>query len=61
MRRIDLLCKLLGPLVISLLAVASTVIAIWIILMMNVLSVMVEYICIARVSVPNALVIRRTN
>ncbi|KAK9424218.1 putative Ferroporti-1 [Seiridium unicorne] len=49
MRRIDLLCKLLGPLVISNVAIASTLIAIWATLAMNIISVMVEYICIAQV------------
>ncbi|KAK9792193.1 putative Ferroporti-1 [Seiridium cardinale] len=49
MRRIDLLCKLLGPLVISNIAIASTLIAIWATLAMNIISVMVEYICIAQV------------
>ncbi|KAL3962389.1 hypothetical protein ACCO45_003912 [Purpureocillium lilacinum] len=54
MRRIDLFCKLLGPLFISLVTAASTLIAIWTVLGMNVASVLVEYICIARVykSVP---------
>ncbi|KAJ6440691.1 iron-regulated transporter [Purpureocillium lavendulum] len=54
MRRIDLFCKLLGPLFISLVAAASTLIAIWTVLGINVASVLVEYICIARVykSVP---------
>lgn len=49
MRRIDLFCKLLGPLFISLVTAASTLIAIWTVLGMNVASVLVEYICIARV------------
>ncbi|UNI16028.1 hypothetical protein JDV02_002504 [Purpureocillium takamizusanense] len=54
MRRIDLFCKLLGPLFISLVTAASTLIAIWTVLGLNVASVLVEYICIARVykSVP---------
>lgn len=49
MRRIDLFCKLLGPLTVSLVNGGSTIIAIWITLGMNVLSVPIEYICIARV------------
>lgn len=49
MRRIDLLCKLLGPLAISLVNGASTMIAIWVTLGMNCGSVIVEYITIASV------------
>ena len=56
MRRIDLVCKLLGPLAISLLDVASTRIAIAVVFVVNVLSVIVEYVCIARVSGPFNLV-----
>lgn len=54
MRRIDLFCKLLAPLTISSIALASTLIAIWTLLAMNLLSVVVEYIFIAQVykSVP---------
>lgn len=48
-RRIDLFCKLVGPLVISAIANASTLVAIWATLAMNILSVAVEYICIAQV------------
>ncbi|KAK3368514.1 Ferroporti-1 [Podospora didyma] len=47
MRRIDLLCKLLGPLAISTVAIASTLTAIWTTLAMNIVSVVVEYRCIA--------------
>jgi solute carrier family 40 (iron-regulated transporter), member 1 len=50
-RRIDLLCKLLGPLVISSIAAASTIIAIWATLGMNIVSVVFEYVFIAQVSV----------
>jgi solute carrier family 40 (iron-regulated transporter), member 1 len=50
MRRIDLFCKLMGPFTISLVALASTLIAIRVTLAMNVASVLVEYICIAQVS-----------
>jgi solute carrier family 40 (iron-regulated transporter), member 1 len=49
MRRIDLLCKLLGPLTISLIAIASTAIAIWATLAMNVVSVTVEFFAIQNV------------
>ncbi|GAM36770.1 iron-regulated transporter [Talaromyces pinophilus] len=49
MRRIDLFCKLMGPFTISLVALASTLIAIRVTLAMNVASVLVEYICIAQV------------
>jgi solute carrier family 40 (iron-regulated transporter), member 1 len=49
MRRIDLACKLLGPLVVSSVASASTLAAIWATLAMNVLSIPAEYICIAGV------------
>lgn len=50
MRRIDLIYKLLGPLAISYVDMASTVFAIKTILGVNVVSVFVEYICIAKVS-----------
>ena len=49
MRRIDLLCKLLGPLTISLIAIASIAIAIWTTLAMNVVSVAIEYLTIQNV------------
>lgn len=49
MRRIDLFCKLMGPLTISLVAIASTEIAIYTTLGMNVASVLVEYIFIEQV------------
>jgi len=51
MRRIDLFCKLVGPLVISLIDGASTKIAILITLGMSIVSVFVEYFCIAHVYV----------
>jgi len=47
MRRIDLLCKLVGPLLIALVAGFSTEIAILFNLAMNVASVVVEYFAIA--------------
>ncbi|KAG9252817.1 Ferroporti-1 [Emericellopsis atlantica] len=49
MRRIDLICKLVGPLVISNVAIASTVIAIYTTLAMSAVSVPIEYICIEQV------------
>jgi iron-regulated transporter 1 len=49
MRRIDLLCKLLGPLFIALVDGASTEIAIIVNFAMNVVSVLIEYFAIARV------------
>ncbi|KAK7932410.1 hypothetical protein PG985_003122, partial [Apiospora marii] len=49
MRRIDLFCKLLGPLFIALLVGVSTELAIWINLGMSLTSVVVEYFAIARV------------
>ncbi|KAK6526477.1 hypothetical protein TWF694_005063 [Orbilia ellipsospora] len=49
MRRIDLICKLVGPLFIALLAGVSTEIAILTNLTMNIVSVAVEYFAIARV------------
>ncbi|KAK8069094.1 Ferroporti-1 [Apiospora phragmitis] len=49
MRRIDLLCKLLGPLFIALLVGISTEFAIWVNLGMSLMSVVFEYFAIARV------------
>ncbi|OTA68417.1 hypothetical protein K449DRAFT_450633, partial [Hypoxylon sp. EC38] len=49
MRRIDLFCKLLGPLAIALIAAASVPVAVYITLAMNLASVLVEYICIEMV------------
>jgi hypothetical protein len=49
MRRIDLLCKLLGPLAISTISIASALIAIWATLAMNLISVVLEYVCIEQV------------
>ncbi|OLN89329.1 Solute carrier family 40 member 1 [Colletotrichum chlorophyti] len=48
-RRIDLFCKLIGPLAISLIDGASTTVAIWVTLSMTLVSVVTEYMCIARV------------
>lgn len=54
MRRIDLFCKLIAPVFISLLDSFSTIIAIWTILGINTASVVIEYLAIAQVyrSVP---------
>ena len=49
MRRIDLFCKLLGPLFIALIAGFSTEVAIIVNLVMNVMSIILEYFAIARV------------
>lgn len=49
MRRIDLFCKLLGPLFIALIDSTSTEIAIIVNFAMNIASVLVEYFAIARV------------
>lgn len=49
MRRIDLFCKLMGPLAISLVSTASTEIAIYFTLGMNVASVVTEYCFIEQV------------
>ena len=49
MRRIDLFCKLVGPLVIALVDGISTTVAIWVILATNASSIMVEYYAIAKV------------
>lgn len=50
MRRIDLICKLLGPFFIGIMDGISTETAIFVNLGMNCTSVVVEYITIARVS-----------
>lgn len=54
MRRIDLFCKLIAPVFISLIDSISTQIAIWVVLGLNVISVFIEYVAIAQVyrSVP---------
>lgn len=49
MRRIDLICKLIGPLLISFVDGFSTKIAILVNLGMNILCVPVEYFAIANV------------
>lgn len=49
MRRIDLMCKLLGPLFIALIDGVSTEVAIIVNFAMNVASVLIEYFAIARV------------
>jgi hypothetical protein len=52
MRRIDLVCKLLGPLFIALIDGISTETAIIVNFGMNVCSVVVEYYSIAKVTSP---------
>ena len=49
MRRIDLFCKLLGPLIIALINGSSTLVAVWVTLAMNIVSVFVEYFAIGAV------------
>ncbi|KAJ5629757.1 hypothetical protein N7528_003414 [Penicillium herquei] len=49
MRRIDLFCKLIAPVFISLVDSFSTKVAIWTVLGLNVASVLIEYIAIAQV------------
>ena len=49
LRRIDLFCKLLGPLVVALIATASVPVAIYSTLGMNLASVLIEYSCIETV------------
>ncbi len=49
MRRIDLFCKLFGPLVISLINGASTMVAIWVTLGISCVSVLIEYFAIGAV------------
>ena len=51
MRRIDLICKLAGPLFIALIDGVSTVVAIWLTLVLNALSLPIEVGCIATVCV----------
>ena len=58
MRRIDLFCKLLGPLLVALIAAASVPAAVYSTLAMNLVSVLVEYLCIATVSLNNPKVRR---
>lgn len=55
MRRIDLFCKLIAPVFISLVDSFSTRVAIWTVMGVNTASVLVEYVAIAQVyrSVPN--------
>ncbi|KAF1943582.1 hypothetical protein EJ02DRAFT_400336 [Clathrospora elynae] len=49
MRRIDLVCKLIAPVVIGLIDGYSTKLAIWVIFAQNAVSVLVEYFAIAQV------------
>lgn len=50
MRRIDLICKLLAPVVISFVDSYSTLVAIYVILGQSTISVLIEYLAIAQVS-----------
>ena len=56
MRRIDLFCKLLGPLAISMADGISTVVAIYVVLGLNLASVGVEYLAVAEVSLAPEIV-----
>ncbi|KAJ2896881.1 Solute carrier family 40 member 1 [Zalerion maritima] len=49
LRRIDLICKLVGPLIISLVDGISPRLAIWTTLVMNLVSIVPEYVCISSV------------
>lgn len=49
MRRIDLICKLVGPLFIALVDGASTKAAIWVTAGSNLIALPIEYFAIARV------------
>ncbi|KAJ3571358.1 hypothetical protein NPX13_g5406 [Xylaria arbuscula] len=60
MRRIDLFCKLAGPLAISSIATGSELVAIWVTFGMNVLSVLFEYIFIVQVYLKNPSLRRGT-
>lgn len=61
MRRIDLFCKLAGPLFIALIDGASTKIAIFVTFGINALSVPIEYFAIAQVrTVHNILGVNRS-
>ncbi|KAJ9646375.1 hypothetical protein H2201_008074 [Coniosporium apollinis] len=55
MRRIDLICKLLAPVVISFVDSYSTLVAIYVILGQSTISVLIEYLAIAQVyhSIPS--------
>jgi solute carrier family 40 (iron-regulated transporter), member 1 len=58
MRRIDLFCKLVGPLVIAVVDGFSTTVAILFVLGLNVTSVVVEYYAIARVRAEDIPILR---
>ena len=51
MRRIDLVCKLVGPLAIALVTGYSTTLAVLVTLGVNLVSPLIEYSTVARVSV----------
>ena len=54
MRRIDLICKLVGPLFIALIDGGSTIAAIWVTAGLNFVSLPIEYLAIARVSLSSS-------
>lgn len=54
MRRIDLFCKLVAPLIISAVDAYSSLVAVWVVLAQNVLSAAVEYYAIAQVRGPRS-------
>ena len=49
MRRIDLFCKLVAPLIVSAIDAYSSILAVWIVLGQNMLSAAIEYYAIAQV------------
>lgn len=51
MRRIDLICKLVGPLFIALVDGGSTTVAIWITASLSAVSLPIEYFTIAKVRI----------
>jgi solute carrier family 40 (iron-regulated transporter), member 1 len=61
MRRIDLLCKLTGPLAISLIDGFSTKLAIMVTLGLSMVSVGVEYFAIAQVIIGNQIRLKNTH
>lgn len=61
MRRIDLICKLMGPLFIALIDGISTEVAILVNLGMNVASVVVEYFAIAKVRLRTVMFLIRNH
>jgi iron-regulated transporter 1 len=54
MRRIDLFCKLVGPLSVAFIDGVSTMLAICVVFGLNLTSVLIEYFAIAQVSLKSA-------